>query len=124
MERLTAEGVEPKAAMQHIADWLLDCVPEGQRPIFVAFNAPFDWMFVNDYFQRYLGYNPFGHAALDIKSFFMGLDGVPWSQTSMRTIGPRYLNIRHLSHHALQDAIDQAEIFEKMLAESAQTASG
>ncbi|HCM97296.1 MAG TPA: DNA polymerase III subunit epsilon [Anaerolineae bacterium] len=123
MEKLAAGGVEPKIAMQHFADWLLEVVPAGQRPLFVAFNAPFDWMFVNDYFQRYLGYNPFGHAALDIKSYFMGLDGVLWSQTSMRNIGPRYRSIDHLSHNALQDAIDQANIFEKMLAKSAQNTS-
>ena len=27
-------------------------------------------MFVNDYFHRFLGRNPFGHAALDLKAFF------------------------------------------------------
>ena len=120
MERLAAEGLEPKEAMQRFADWVRICTPEGLSPLFVAFNAPFDWMFVNDYFQRYLGHNPFGHAALDIKSYFMGLDGVSWSQTSMSTIGPRYLDVHRLSHNALQDAIDQASIFKKMLAESAQ----
>ncbi len=29
---------------------------------FVAFNASFDWMFVKDYFHRFLGRNTFGHA--------------------------------------------------------------
>jgi ribonuclease T len=119
LEKLSKEGQEPKEAMLHFADWLKESVPAGIRPIFVAFNAPFDWMFVNDYFQRYLHYNPFGHAALDIKSYFMGQEGVPWSQTSMHNVGSRYLNIKHLSHHALQDAIEQADIFIKMLAEAA-----
>ena len=119
MTELAAEGVDPKIAMQNFADWLIKVVPTGHRPLFVAFNAPFDWMFVNEYFHNYLGHNPFGHAALDIKSYFMGLEGVLWSQTGMWNIGDRYLNKKHLSHHALQDAIDQAEIFEKMLASSA-----
>jgi len=120
MERLAGEGVDPKTALQSFVDWLKEVVPAGQRPLFVAFNASFDWMFVNEYFINYLGHNPFGHAALDIKSYFMGQEGVLWSQTGMRNIGERYLKRKQLSHHALQDAIDQAEIFEKMLARSAQ----
>jgi hypothetical protein len=51
----------------------------------------------------------------------MGQEGVLWSQTSMWNIGEHFLRSRQLSHHALQDAIDQAEIFEKMLARSAST---
>ncbi len=123
MERLAGEGVDPKVAMQSLADWLMEVVPANHRPLFVAFNAPFDWMFVNEYFYNYLGHNPFGHAALDIKSYFMGQEGVPWSQTSMWNIGEQLLKRRQLSHHALQDAIDQAEIFEKMLARSVQKSS-
>ena len=119
MERLAGEGIEPKVAMLSFADWLKEVIPADRRPLFVAFNAPFDWMFVNEYFFNYVGHNPFGHAALDIKSYFMGQEGVPWSQTSMWNIGEHFLKKRQLSHHALQDAIDQAEIFEKMLARSA-----
>jgi DNA polymerase III epsilon subunit-like protein len=120
MEKLSVDGVDPKIAMHSFADWLKGVVPSGQMPIFVAFNAPFDWMFVNEYFINYLGQNPFGHAALDIKSYFMGQEGVLWSQTGMWNIGGRYLKKKKLTHHALQDAIDQAEIFKKMLARSAQ----
>jgi hypothetical protein len=51
------------------------------RPVFVGFNAAFDWSFVNYYFQRYLGENPFGFAALDIKSLYMGATGCAWEET-------------------------------------------
>jgi len=115
METLEADGEEPQAALQNLADWLKEVVPDGEKPLFVAFNAPFDWMFVNDYFLRYLGYNPFGHAALDIKSYYMGQEHVKWSQTSMRYISDHLDGNGPLSHNALQDAIDQAIIFEKML---------
>jgi hypothetical protein len=74
-------------------------------------------MFVADYFHRFLGQNPFGHSALDLKALYMGLTGMPWSQTSMRYVAPRYLGNRQLSHHAAQDAIDQAELLRRMLAE-------
>jgi ribonuclease T len=115
LEQLAQNGLAPKEAMQRFANWLKQQVSPGQRPVFVAFNAPFDWMFVNDYFFRYLGHNPFGHAALDIKSYFMGQAEVDWSQTSMRQVGARYLGKPQLAHNALQDALDQAEIFRKML---------
>lgn len=118
MERLAEYGVEPADGMRQFESWLKEVVPEDKRPLFVAFNAPFDWMFVNDYFHRYLGHNPFGHASLDIKSFYMGLTGVTWPETSMRLVIQRYLGDQQLTHHALRDAMDQAEIFRKMLAES------
>ncbi|MBN1485654.1 MAG: 3'-5' exonuclease [Chloroflexia bacterium] len=117
MERLRRDGLPPAEAMARFAEWLEDEVPASeQRPIFVAFNAPFDWMFVNDYFHRFLGHNPFGFTALDIKAFYMGLTGVPWTETNMSSLSARYLDHRQLSHHALRDAQDQAELFQKLLA--------
>jgi DNA polymerase III epsilon subunit-like protein len=115
MERLVKRGQPPKQAMQQFEQWLIEQTPENQRPVFVAFNAPFDWMFVNDYFHRLLGYNPFGHAALDIKSYYMGLAGVSWQETAMRYVSTQFLEDRQLTHHALRDAMDQAEIFRMML---------
>jgi len=84
----------------------------------VALNATFDWMFVNDYFHRFLQRNPFGHSALDIKAFYMGLAGVNWAQTSMKALAARYLSGRKLTHNALQDARDQGEVFRHILAEA------
>jgi ribonuclease T len=118
MQHLEKHGAPPKDAMAQFEMWINAQATGGKLPVFVAFNAAFDWMFVNDYFHRFLGRNPFGHTALDIKSFYMGLWGVQWQETSMRFVGPRYLGDHHLTHHALRDAMDQAEIFRKMLAEA------
>jgi DNA polymerase III epsilon subunit-like protein len=118
LKRLAERGVQPAIAMANFETWLKTEVPPDQTPVFVAFNAPFDWMFVNDYFHRFLKRNPFGHSAIDIKAFYMGLTGSPWSETSMRSIGPRYLRDQQLTHHALRDAVDQGEIFRKMLSEA------
>jgi ribonuclease T len=117
LERLAVEGVGPAAALRHLEDWLVEHVPPGARPVFTAFNAPFDWMFVDTYFQRYLGRNPFGHSALDIKAYAMGMTGSSWAATSMRILSPKYLEGRPLSHHALGDARDQAELFRALIAE-------
>jgi hypothetical protein len=48
----------------------------------------------------------------------MALKGVPWDETGMRHVSPRYLDNQNLTHHALRDALDQAEIFRKLLAEA------
>jgi DNA polymerase III epsilon subunit-like protein len=118
MEKLVEDGIEPAEALRQFETWVEQVTPAGEKPIFVGFNAPFDWMFVNDYFLRFLDKNPFGHSALDIKSYYMGLARSTWEETSMRHVGKRYLNQQALTHHALQDAIDQADILNKMLAGS------
>ena len=58
--------------------------------MFVGFNAPFDWMFVNEYFHRHLGRNPFGHVAVDIKAYAMGRDGCTFADTSLARLVARY----------------------------------
>lgn len=118
METLAMEGVDPAVGMQLFADWVAEVAPAETSPIFVGFNAVFDWMFVDDYFQRFLGRNPFGHSALDIKSYYLGLAGGSWGGTSMRFLSPLYLGGVHLSHNALGDARDQAKLFSSMKAEA------
>jgi hypothetical protein len=72
-------------------------------------------MFVCDYFHRYLGRNPFGHAALDIKSLFMGVAGETWFETSLERVSERVLEGQSLNHNALEDARLQGEIFRHLL---------
>jgi DNA polymerase III epsilon subunit-like protein len=117
LERLAEEGMPPEMAMHQFADWVKETVPRQARPVFTAFNAPFDWMFVNDYFHRYLRHNPFGHNALDIKAYYMGCHRTTWAETSHREISRRYPDSHTLTHHALEDAFNEAELFRTLLAE-------
>jgi ribonuclease T len=119
---LNERGAPPAKALADLEDWLRTVAPPPARPVFVAFNAAFDWMFVNDYFHRFLGRNPFGHSALDIKSLYMGLTGSSWAETSLSQLIQRYLNQGEVTHHALRDALDQALIFRKILEEARQRA--
>lgn len=110
LDTLTERGLAPEAAMRNFAAWLEGVAGEG-RIVFVGLNAPFDWSFVNYYFHRFLGYNPFGFTALDIKAFYMGATGSSWHDTRSSQMS------RHLSpqlrgdHDALHDAKYQAELF-------------
>jgi DNA polymerase III epsilon subunit-like protein len=123
MSRLRREGMAPAEAMAAFEGWIQSSLSGGQVPIFAGFNAAFDWMFIADYFHRYLGRNPFGHAPLDIKAFYMGLAGVPFLATSRRHLAESHPEIPPVEHQALQDAIDQAELLRRMLAAQARLPS-
>ncbi len=117
LSRLAQEGLPPKESLRRFAAWLAEVVPPGRSPLMVAFNAPFDWMFINDYFTRYLGTNPFGHSAVDIKAVYMGASGKSWAETSGTYLHQRYPDGGKLTHNALEDAISQAVIFKGILME-------
>jgi ribonuclease T len=120
MAELKANGTDPKQAIEEFAQWIRDVVPpQTHRAVFVGFNAVFDWMFVNEYFVRYGIENPFGHGGIDIKSYYVGMMGSTWEQTSMKHLSPKYLAGRPLSHNALGDARDQAELFRAISADAA-----
>ncbi len=119
LDGLRASGTAAVPAMQEFADWVEAVTPGGHRPVLVGFNAPFDWMFVADYFHRYLGRNPFGHSALDIKAFYLGVTGSSWAATSMNFVAERYGLSINLTHNALDDARDQAALFRAVRAEVA-----
>ncbi len=120
MAKLKSNGLPPRAALERFANWVGQNTPPEGQPVFAAFNAPFDWMFVTDYFHRYLGRNPFGHKALDMKAFFMGMNGVFWDETGFEDITKYYQMEQSLNHNALQDAIAQAMLFRRMLAEQSE----
>ena len=118
MNALKRRGQPPVEAMKRFAEWVERVTPAESRPVFVALNAPFDWMFVADYFHRYLGQNPFGHKALDMKAYFMGLRGIGWEQAGFEEMTKYYQIEQRLIHNALEDAVMQAALFRKMLEEN------
>lgn len=110
LEQLATTGHPPAEAMRDFNNWIREAA-NNQTPVFVGFNASFDWAFVNWYFHVFLGKNPFGIGALDIKAYYMGLAGCRWRETTSSQLPQQF----QPTHNALDDAIAQAQIFRKLL---------
>ena len=107
-------GLDPKEAMTAFGGWI-GSVESARRPVFVGFNAAFDWAFVNFYFHQFLGENPFGIGGIDIKSYYMGLRGCTWEDSKSSHIPKEFKGASlHHTHNALDDALEQAELFRRM----------
>lgn len=115
--RLAEQGLAPEAAMADFAAWLDAVAPApGSIPLFVGFNAPFDWMFIADYLHRYVGRNPFGYAALDLKAVYLGRHGITrWSETTKEHVRARHPVTLPHTHNALDDARFQAMLARQLL---------
>ncbi len=116
MDKLKITGEEPRLAMERFEQWIKQAAADN-RPVFVAFNATFDWSFTHWYFIKFLGRDPFGISGLDIKAYFMGKHHTSWGETIKKNIRSKYPPLTAHTHNALDDAIEQAEIFSKMLME-------
>lgn len=62
------------------------------------------------------GENPFGVAPLGIESCYTGLTGCDWQVIKSSRILAEYQPSQSGWHHALTDAMAQAEMFERMRA--------
>lgn len=111
LDRLRIEGLDPDQAMGSFGRWASDAAGTDGTPVFVGFNAPFDWSFVNYYFHRFGGGNPFGFTALDIKALYMGAFGTSWTDTRSSRMSERLEPKLRGDHDALHDALYQAELF-------------
>ncbi|WP_066459744.1 3'-5' exonuclease [Castellaniella caeni] len=111
LEELEQSGMKPQKVMTELELWVKAACIGDAMPVFVGLNAPFDWSFVNYYFHRFCGTNPFGFTALDIKAYYMGVTGSSWRDTRSSAMASRLRAIQAGNHNALQDAVYQAELF-------------
>ncbi len=111
---LEKEGKIPEIAMREFGDWILKAA-KGRKPVFVGFNGTYDWQFINWYFHSFVGDNPFGFGGIDIKSYFMGVTGKKWSESTSSQLPDKFQPDIPQTHNALDDARAQASIFLKLL---------
>jgi len=98
----------PAEVMAEYATWLRGL---GEPLVFVGLPAVFDFGFVNHYLLRYLGTNPFGRNAVDIRSFAMGVLGASWQRTRFRYMPEEWVTGWVHDHTALGDALAQSRLF-------------
>ncbi|HMF14356.1 MAG TPA: hypothetical protein VKE94_18695 [Gemmataceae bacterium] len=107
--------VDPAEAMRRYVFWLKG-LPD--RPVFVAYPAGFDFLFVYWYLIRYVGESPFSFSALDIKTYAMALLKCDYRDAVKRNMPKRWFDDLPHTHRALDDALEQGALFCNMLAEN------
>jgi DNA polymerase III alpha subunit (gram-positive type) len=108
---------EPGDAMQRFCKWVKFL---SGRPVFVGYPAGFDFLFVYWYLIKFTGESPFSFSALDIKSYAAALLNLPYRDATKKAFPKRWwdqVKTKH-SHVALDDAIEQGQLFCAMLKDS------
>ncbi|MDI1459939.1 exonuclease [Catellatospora sp. KI3] len=112
---LVRDGADPATAMRELTDWVKETAA-GAKPIFVAYPASFDWMFVYWYLIRFTGGSVFGHSGcLDVKTAYAVRADVPFSRAVKGQMPRHLLSRRPHTHNALDDAIEQADLFANVM---------
>lgn len=114
-ERLIREGQAPEQAMGDASRWVRKVAGHG-RPVLVAYPLSFDWTWLYWYFVRFSADgSPFNHSGcFDLKTAIAVKAGVPISAAGRRQLLASLRSYREHTHHALSDAIEQAEIFTRV----------
>ncbi len=104
-EHLTFD--EPEIVMSNFAEWLKE-VSIG-RPIFISDNNGYDFPWINRYFYKFYGKNPFGWSSRRIGDLYCGMMKDTYSTW-------KHLRTTKHTHNPLDDAMGNAEALLKMQA--------
>ncbi|HQU43981.1 MAG TPA: hypothetical protein PK867_14275 [Pirellulales bacterium] len=110
-----SDAQPPERAMHDYLQWVRSL---PGKPVFVAYPAAYDFMFVYWYLIRFTGESPFPHSALDIKTFAMALLGRGYRDSTKRNMPKRWFDELPHTHVALDDALGQGALFCNMLLEA------
>lgn len=111
-DRLIVSGDDPHQGMSDAARWIKSVAGAGS-PVLVAYPLSFDWTWLYWYFVKFslLG-SPFDYSrCFDIKTALAVKGGLPISLAGRSRLPAGLASSRVHTHHALDDAIEQAEIF-------------
>jgi hypothetical protein len=97
--------------MRDFRTWLDTLAPNGALT-FVSDNPAFDWQFMNYYFHRFLGENPFGFSARRIGDLYAG-----WKGDASKSNDWKKLRKTRHTHDPLDDAKGNAEALLTMWSE-------
>lgn len=91
--------------MQEFAGWIGDTT-NGQ-PIFISDNNGWDYQWINYYFWKFLGRNPFGHSSYNLGSLYKGL---------VRNLRKNFKHLRDTKHdhNPVNDCLGNVEAVIKL----------
>ena len=106
----------PETAMKNYVKWVNDMsYKSAGKPVFVAYPAGFDFLFMYWYMIRFAGSSPFSFSALDMKTYAMAKLNKEYRQCTKKNFPRKWFSGKRLTHTALDDAIEQGEMFCNML---------
>jgi hypothetical protein len=113
--QLLQSGEAPERAMTDASNWVRH-IAKSDRAVLVAYPLSFDWSWLYWYFVRFSANgSPFGHSrCFDIKTAVAVKERIPIARAGRSQLRAALRSNRHHSHNALDDAIEQAEIFAKV----------
>jgi len=100
---------DPIFTMGIFDNWL-KMVCGDSRPIFASDNNGFDWQFINYYFHRFLGRNPFGFSSMNLNSLYKGVHKSLHANWKREMKG---LTVKH-DHNPVHDAHRMAQALIQM----------
>jgi len=114
-DRLVREGGDPATVMTEAARWVKDLAGSA-NPILVAYPLSFDWSWLYWYFTKFAkDGSPFNHSlCYDVKTAYAVKAGVPISEAGRSKLLPSLRPDSTHTHHALDDAKEQAEVFARL----------
>lgn len=109
------DPVDPAVAMRDYVGWV-NGLPG--KPVFVGYPATYDFMYVYWYIVRHGLRSPFSFSALDIKSYVMAVLKKPYRDSTKRSMPKRWFPDSPHTHVAVDDAVEQGELFMNILREN------
>mgnify|MGYP005637449611 CR=1 FL=1 len=105
-------GGDPEKVMEEAYDWV-ESIAGDDNPVLVAYPVSFDWTWLYWYFTQFSTKgSPFGHSqCFDIKTAYAVKNNALMRESSRSKLPPILSPKRPHTHHALDDAVEQAEIF-------------
>ncbi len=110
--RLIIDGEDPDSAMNAASKWVRSISGIG-KPVLVAYPLSFDWTWLYWYFVMFSkDGSPFDYSrCFDIKTALAVKGRIPISEAGRSKLPRTLKSGRDHTHHAVDDAIEQAEIF-------------
>lgn len=117
-QRLVEHGPAPELVMSEAAEWVRN-IAQNRTPVVVAYPLSFDWIWLYWYFVMYSrSGSPFGHSScFDLKTAYAISAKQPIAMSGRTRLPHRFVSSFQHTHHAVDDAVEQAEIFAKLMLE-------